>query len=156
MCIVYLAVEGQKGREEVYRSKLPRGDFDPQLKEMVRLPFKFEERQNLVFEVYKGYSDCDAPSQDDLRGTLQTPLATVSTKGKVTSSLCTRYELDGALWTFPECKRHLSRTRTKSERLLLTRTLPVRAISPQQGGVVTQMMMNQYQRRQVVFPLRSA
>lgn len=87
MCIVYLAVEGQKGREEVYRSKLPRGNYDTQLKEMVKLPFKFEEQQNLVFEVYKGYSDCDTPSPDDLRGTLQTPLATVNTKGKVRSCI---------------------------------------------------------------------
>lgn len=80
MCIVYLATEGVKGRQEVYRSRAARDSYDSEEEETLHLPFRFEEQQHLVFEVYDGYSECDTPDADQLLGTLQTPLAAVNTK----------------------------------------------------------------------------
>ncbi|XP_034232140.1 copine-9-like isoform X2 [Thrips palmi] len=83
MCVIFLVVEGVKGRQEVYRATLGRENYDPEQEETLQLPFRFEEKQYLIFEVYRGYSDCDIPDRDDLLGTVQTPLATVNTKGIV-------------------------------------------------------------------------
>lgn len=84
MCIVYLAVEGEKEAREVYRSPVSRGDYSPQLQQKVKLPFRFSQQQNLIFNVYEApSSDCDTPSPEQLIGTLETPLASINKMGKV-------------------------------------------------------------------------
>lgn len=84
MCIVYLAVEGEKEAREVYRSAVSRDDYSLKLQQKVKLPFRFSQQQNLIFNVYEApSSDCDTPSAEQLIGSLETSLASVNKMGKV-------------------------------------------------------------------------
>ncbi|XP_026284158.1 copine-9 [Frankliniella occidentalis] len=87
MCIVYLAVEGDKMIREAYRSKLSRDTYDRKDTATMKLPFRFQDQQILIMKVYHGDTICGRLESDKMIGTVQTPLATINRKGKVELSV---------------------------------------------------------------------
>ncbi|KAE8751007.1 hypothetical protein FOCC_FOCC002435, partial [Frankliniella occidentalis] len=51
MCIVYLAVEGDKMIREAYRSKLSRDTYDRKDTATMKLPFRFQDQQILIMKL---------------------------------------------------------------------------------------------------------
>lgn len=96
MCVAYIQPFGQKRWVEIFRSEVISNNHDPDFTKKIQLPYRFEEQQNLKFDIYDVDSDSSDLRDHDFLGAASCSLGQIISNGKVskckTAEYCTTQE----------------------------------------------------------------
>ncbi|KAK6635208.1 hypothetical protein RUM44_000459 [Polyplax serrata] len=83
MCVTFVQPFGEKRWVEYHRTECISNDHDPDFLSKVTIPYRFEEHQNLKFEIYDVDSESSNLSNHDFLGMAQCSLGQIVSSGNV-------------------------------------------------------------------------
>ena len=83
LCVGYIQPFGQTRWVEIYRSEVITNSHDPDFAKKIQLPYRFEEQQNLKFEIYDVDSSSSDLGEHDFLGGASCSLGQIISNGKV-------------------------------------------------------------------------
>lgn len=87
MCVAFIQPFGQKRWVEIFRSEVIINNHDPDFTKKIQLPYRFEEQQNLKFDIYDVDSDSSDLRDHDFLGAASCSLGQIISNGKVSAEL---------------------------------------------------------------------